>query len=198
MMVDEARERTATADNLIERISHRLLTSTVFRRTGRRDRFRLGRGKKPEGVTTCRRSRKPSHWSSVRPLHQPFRCVVRRPIGPRRGICRDGHECPARPHLFRSEYPRTERRQIAALFGTAWFAFIASAIYMALFWYLFGSTLGQLLFGLQSGQIRWLALPLSPAGGGACDRLLYLDGGPLSGHHAEHIRRRIHGGRLKV
>ncbi len=39
--------------------------------------------------------------------------------------------------------------KIAGLFGTAWFAFVASAIYMALFWYLFGSTLGQLLFGLR-------------------------------------------------
>jgi uncharacterized RDD family membrane protein YckC len=39
--------------------------------------------------------------------------------------------------------------KIGALFGTAWFAFVVSGIYMALFWYLFGSTLGQLLFGLR-------------------------------------------------
>jgi uncharacterized RDD family membrane protein YckC len=45
--------------------------------------------------------------------------------------------------------PALSGDKIAALFGTAWFAFVASAIYMALFWYLFGSTLGQLLFGLR-------------------------------------------------
>jgi uncharacterized RDD family membrane protein YckC len=45
--------------------------------------------------------------------------------------------------------PALSGEKTAALFGTAGFAFVASAIYMALFWYLFGSTLGQLLFGLR-------------------------------------------------
>lgn len=52
--------------------------------------------------------------------------------------------------------------KIAAIFGTAGFAFVASAIYMALFWYLFGSTLGQLLFGLRvvrSDGSRFLSFP---------------------------------------
>ena len=58
--------------------------------------------------------------------------------------------------------PALSGDKIAALFGTAWFAFVASAIYMALFWYLFGSTLGQLLFGLRvvrSDGSRFLSFP---------------------------------------
>jgi uncharacterized RDD family membrane protein YckC len=58
--------------------------------------------------------------------------------------------------------PALSGEKIAALFGTAGFAFAASAIYMALFWYLFGSTLGQLLFGLRvvrSDGSRFLSLP---------------------------------------
>jgi uncharacterized RDD family membrane protein YckC len=58
--------------------------------------------------------------------------------------------------------PALSSDKLAALFGTAWFAFMASAIYMALFWYLFGSTLGQLLFGLRvvrSDGSRFLSLP---------------------------------------
>ena len=45
--------------------------------------------------------------------------------------------------------PALSGEKTAGLFGTAGFAFVVSAIYMALFWYLFGSTLGQLLFGLR-------------------------------------------------
>jgi len=45
--------------------------------------------------------------------------------------------------------PALSGDKISGLLGTAWFAFVVSAIYMALFWYLFGSTLGQLLFGLR-------------------------------------------------
>jgi len=45
--------------------------------------------------------------------------------------------------------PVLSEDKIAALVGTAGFAFMASVIYMALFWYLFGSTVGQLLFGLR-------------------------------------------------
>ena len=45
--------------------------------------------------------------------------------------------------------PALSGEKISGLLGTAWFAFLVSAIYMALFWYLFGSTLGQLLFGLR-------------------------------------------------
>jgi len=45
--------------------------------------------------------------------------------------------------------PALSGDKVSGLLGTAWFAFVVSAIYMALFWYLFGSTLGQLLFGLR-------------------------------------------------
>ena len=58
--------------------------------------------------------------------------------------------------------PALSGDKIAALVGTAWFAFVVSAIYMALFWYLFGSTLGQLLFGLRvvrSDGSQFLSLP---------------------------------------
>lgn len=51
--------------------------------------------------------------------------------------------------------------KLAILLGTTWFTFTTSAIYMALFWYLFGSTLGQLLFGLRvvrSDGSRFLSL----------------------------------------
>jgi uncharacterized RDD family membrane protein YckC len=45
--------------------------------------------------------------------------------------------------------PELSAEKIAGLVGTAWFAVVVSSSYMALFWYLFGSTLGQLLFGLR-------------------------------------------------
>ena len=45
--------------------------------------------------------------------------------------------------------PALSGEKIAALFGSAGFAVVVSALYMGAFWYLFGSTLGQLLFGLR-------------------------------------------------
>ena len=63
MMVGEARERTATGDNLLERNhpSPAAAASAIFRRTERRVRIGSGRGTDEGEVTTCRRSRKPSN-----------------------------------------------------------------------------------------------------------------------------------------
>jgi uncharacterized RDD family membrane protein YckC len=58
--------------------------------------------------------------------------------------------------------PALSGEKLSGLLGTAWFAFLVSAIYMALFWYLFGSTLGQLLFGLRvvrSDGAQFLSFP---------------------------------------